>query len=469
MPSRTDLSRLATWLFFWLPLALHATEKPNILLILADDLGYADPSFTAGADAIIATPNIDRIAKEGVRLDRFYVCPVCSPTRVGTLTGRWPITMGFQESALPPWRDRGLEADVSTLPEILAEQGYTRRACIGKWHIGHLKKRYWPTYQGFNHFYGHLNGGIDYFEHTSVGERDWFREEESVDEPGYTTDLLTDDAIHYIEASVKAEEPFFIYLPYNAPHSPFQAPEDELAAIEGYEGKKKIYAAMVRSLDKGIGRILDALDTHGIAENTLVLFFSDNGGVKQVSSNAPYRGGKFSVLEGGVRVCASARWPDGGISDGHVVSGEPIGYIDVLPTLCAAAGMDRDAYDPNHVIDGINVLEVLRGNSDAPSRDWFHYLFQSPMWNTRSVMRYPYKLIWTRQLDQSGALVQKRIELYDLDNSPDESNDIAEEHPEKVRKLLDRIDSFLERQVDPIGHYESGKEGFVPPRNWVVP
>lgn len=436
-------------------------SKPNILLIIADDLGNADVSFNSGKNALIKTPGIDRIAQEGVRLERFYACPVCSPTRVGTMIGRWPITLGLMGAVIPPWRKRGIEPEVITLPEILSENGYQRRAIIGKWHLGHASRKFLPLNQGFNHFYGHLNGAIDYFSHLREGENDWFRNEAPIFEKGYATDLLAAEADRFIRESHSQNEPFFIYLPFNAPHSPFQAKEEDIKKVKNLSGKQQVYAAMVQSMDRGIGQILETLDELKIADNTFVLFFSDNGGVKKVTSPSVLRDGKFSVYEGGIRVCAAARWPDGGILGGKSISSTPIGYIDVLPTLCSVAGINLEPYEKD--LDGQNVLEIMRGSNKEPKRPWFSLIDQDGRTSQMAVIQEPYKLVV--KIDKTN---NERInELYDL-RQPSEQNNLAYTMPEKVKELTTLLKRFQALQVNPMPPYRKGKKGFKPPKNWVI-
>lgn len=436
-------------------------------MIVADDLGYADLSFGAKGEALIQTPSTDRLAKEGVILNRFYACPVCSPTRVGTLTGRWPISLGLMKAVLPPWRERGLEPELMTLPKILAENGYKRRAIIGKWHLGHAKKKYTPNQQGFSHFYGHLNGAIDYFTHERENENDWHRNENPVFEKGYATDLLAKETVNYISESVAQNEPFFIYLPFNAPHSPFQAPEEEIENIKNLKGTKQIYAAMVKSMDKGIGKILDKLDELKIADDTFILFYSDNGGVNKVSSPNHLRDGKFSVYEGGTRVVSAARWPNGGIKGGKTIDSKPIGYIDVLPTICAAAGIDFEKYRSQHKIDGQDVLSVMQGNSKGPDRLWHSYIHQNPSKEYYSVIKEPYKLVIKIPM-KKGKKGKEIVELFNLNNLPLEKENIAANHPELVEELKKEIDKFQAKQKNPLPFYGVGREGFKAPKNWII-
>ena len=397
-------------------------------------------------------------------LSRFYACPVCSPTRIGTMTGKWPNRLGLMKAVIPPWRDRGIEPEILTLPEILAENGYSRRAVFGKWHMGHSQKKYLPLSQGFTHFYGHLNGAIDYFTHEREGENDWHRNEQSIHEKGYSTNLLAEETSRYIAESVTLKEPFFIYLPLNAPHSPFQAPEEEIAEIDGLKGVKRTYAAMIKSMDKGIGRILDKLDELKISDNTFILFYSDNGGVNKVSFPNHLKGGKFTVYEGGTRVVAAAKWPKGGISGGQKIDSNPIGYIDVLPTVCAVAGIDISKYSSVHHFDGENVLDAMRGKAKGPERPWFSYIHQNPAQEFYSVIQGSYKLV----LKASQGKAAPKIELYNLNDLPLESKNIAGQYPEVTQKLMTQIETFKKSQQNPLPFYGTGRKGFKAPKDWVI-
>ena len=252
-----------------------ADGRPNIVLILADDLGWNDVSYHGGD---IPTPAIDRIATEGVELDRFYACPVCSPTRAGLMTGRYPIRFGMQRAVCRPFLEVGVPAAEETLPEMLARAGYRQRGIAGKWHIGHAFRRFHPLNQGFTSFVGHYNGNIDYYTHFREGQLDWHRGFESNVDEGYSTDLIADEAVRFIDQHAAAG-PFFLYVPFNAPHTPLQGPDQWLAPFSAVEDEnRRIYMAMVAAMDAAIGRILEALQRSGVEDDTLVWFASDNGG-----------------------------------------------------------------------------------------------------------------------------------------------------------------------------------------------
>ena len=468
------------------PAAPVSAPLPNIVLIVPDDLGRHDVSFHGGE---IATPNIDRIAAEGVRLERFYSAPVCSPTRAGLMTGRYPIRFGLMRAVIAPWRDYGMDISEVTLPEVLARAGYEHRGIFGKWHLGHFDRKYHPLRRGFTEFVGH-NTAVDYFTKEREGERDWSHDYDSVDEEGYVTDLLADHAVRFIDRHAGGEAPLFLYVPFSAPHSPLQAKEEDLpryadleplepprgweestagrplAADERRRNGRRVHAAMVHSLDEGVGRILDAIDGHGIADNTLVLFFSDNGGSVGIGDNGPYRGAKGSVFEGGTRVAAAARWPAGNVEGGGRIEA-PVAYIDVLPTLMGIAGIEDHGGKP---LDGVDVGDVLTGESDAgPERDLYSFIAQlDPEREQVSVTEGEWKLaIVGPPLVREGAADVSRTMLFRLDDDPLEQRDVAAEHPDLVARLLEKAADFRALQPpNPVAPFFAGREDFQPPPNW---
>jgi len=441
-----------------------AARQPSILILLADDLGYRDVSFNGGQ---IPTPAIDRIAREGANLTQFYACPVCSPTRAGLMTGRWPLRMGIMRSVIPPWRRWGLPPGEQTMAELVAGAGYAHRGIIGKWHLGHSAAEQHPLRCGFTHFYGHYNGAIDYWTHLREGEVDWHRNHQTLHETGYSTDLLGAEAVRFIE-KVPDDEPFFLYVPFNAPHGPYQAHEADVARFAHLANpRRRIYAGMVVAMDRAVGRILDTLDDRDMAENTFVLFFSDNGGIVGHGDNGPLRGGKVQVYEGGTRVCAAARWPAGEIAGGKKIDGR-IGYIDVYPTVKRIVGL-ADAPDPNP-LDGVDVLDVMRGTADAPVRDWFSYIHQSAPTEALAVIRPPYKLVVHGPgVLLPGAKTKSKVELFEIDTDENERVNLADQQPKTVDRLMAALRTFLSWKLDGVTAYGDGRAGFTPPKDWVIP
>ena len=321
--------------------ASAAPAKPNVLILLADDLGWHDIGYH-GAE--IRTPNIDRLATQGTRFERAYSFPVCSPTRSGFMTGRSPMRLGTGYTVIRPWSSFGIPTEERFLPQAFHDAGY-QTSMAGKWHLGHAYKKFLPFNRGFDNTYGHVNGAIDYFTHERDGGLDWSRNGVSVREEGYSTFLFGDETIKRIRTRDKTR-PFFHYLAFNAPHEPLQAPP---ALIDSYAHIKDIrrrrYCAMTDALDQTIGRVLATLDEEGIAGNTLVLFFSDNGGpIIGGATNTPLRGAKASTFEGGIRVPTVMRWP-GKIKAG-ALSNQVMTMMDYYPTMAAAAGIDPGPHRP---------------------------------------------------------------------------------------------------------------------------
>ncbi len=429
--------------------AAAAAERPNIVVLVADDLGWGDVGYHG---ANIRTPNLDRLADQGVRLERFYACSICTPTRAGLLTGRYPIRFGLMRAVIPPWRNAGLPADEATLPERLADAGYEHRGCFGKWHLGHRKMKYHPLRQGFTRFEGHYNGAIDYFTHKREGEVDWHVGYEPSDRSGYTTDLIADAAVRFIRDHAGGESPFFCYVPFNAPHAPLQAPEDAIAAYEElkWNGKpaperRRTYAAMVTLMDRGVGRILEALDETGVREQTLVWFFSDNGGTGRFGDNGPLRGTKQDVFEGGVRTPSVVRWP-GGLPSGRIVE-SPIAYIDLLPTLLRVAGVEDPGGKP---LDGLDVLDVLRGEGDTFGRELYHYWGQrGPDRERIALMDWPWKLVVLGpSVADPSAKKDRRKLLFRLDRDRGEEESLTKKHPDRVDRMYERLAEFRRLQPD---------------------
>ena len=249
-------------------------NRPNIVFILADDLGRADVGFNGGKE--IKTPHIDKLAASGARLEQFYVQPVCSPTRAALMTGRYPMRHGLQVGVVRPWAQYGLPLDERTLPQALREAGYAT-AIVGKWHLGHFERAYLPTARGFDHQYGHYNGAIDYFRHDREGGHDWHRDDRASYDEGYSTHLLAEDAVKFINENA-GRKPFFLYVPFNAVHAPHQTPEKYKEAYASLPEPRRTYAGMLAAMDEAVGRIIAALDEKGLRRDTIIIFSSDNGG-----------------------------------------------------------------------------------------------------------------------------------------------------------------------------------------------
>lgn len=443
------------------------SRQPNIVILVADDLGWADVGYQG---AKTATPHIDRLSRQGVRLSTFRTSPLCSPTRAGLMTGRWPIRYGMGDSVITPWRRYGLPTTEQTIAEMLGKAGYSRRGVFGKWHLGHYEKKLLPLNRGFTRFYGFYNGYVDYFTHKREGELDWHSDFEASHDQGYTTDLIGRAAAAFVAES-RPDEPFFLYVPFSAAHSPVQAKPEDLARYAHIaEPDRRIYAAMVDSLDQAVGTVLAAIDAKGIAKDTFVLFFSDNGGVSRYGSNSPWRGDKGGVHEGGVRVPAVVRWPAG--FDGGREVQAPMGYIDVYPTVKRLAGLTGP--DPNP-LDGLDMLDVIRGAAPAPSRDWFTYIAQGApeaiaiddgAW--KLVVRGGSVLDVTLAKGAASPAGAPSVELFRLDKDPGETTSLVVEHPDVAARLLERLQRFRRLRMDGVPDFREGSEGFKAPKEWMI-
>jgi len=344
----------ASVLVFFLALPTQAQDKPNIVIILADDLGNADLGYRGSE---IKTPNIDKLADEGMRLESFYGMPLCTPARASLMTGRYPMRTGLQTFVIFPGHTYGLPTEETTLPQALKEADY-KTVMVGKWHLGHADRKYWPQNRGFDHFYGNLVGEVDYFTKDRGGIIDWQRNGKFLEEEGYYTTQIGDEAVKLIEEK-DPNKPLFLYFASLAPHSPYQAPQEYIDAYKDVfkDETKQNYAAMITELDNQVGRIVEALEKKGIRDNTLIFFASDNGGKLAGSVSAPgtgaaktppasngkFRDGKASLYEGGIRVPAIMNWP-GKIKPG--VTNEPMHMVDVMPTILKLAGGHGDSERP---------------------------------------------------------------------------------------------------------------------------
>ena len=434
--------------------------QPNIIIMLADDLGWADVGFR-GSD--IKTANIDRLAQEGMRLERFYAMPICTPTRAALMTGRDPMKLGAAYAGFQPWDNGGVSPSEHFMPESFNAAGYDT-AMIGKWHLGRSIEQHTPNARGFDHFVGHLNTQIDYFDFKVVGGYDLQENGASIDRAGaYATDLHAEEAVRYLTQIRDKEKPFFLYVPFLAPHSPMQAPKELEAQYPRRLNKpfpKKTYAAMVHSLDTAIGKILDSLDAQGLAENTIVLFFSDNGGMSAFgASNKPLRGGKLTSFEGGVRVNAVMRYPRalaaGGIYD------DKLSVLDLFPTLSAAANVTRGGAK---TIDGQDRWQALIGEDPAPREGALYFASNSPIYNRfhLSVIDGNWKLV--QEIDHKNTSTKVKNFLFDLAADPYEKKNLANDNPARVKSLAKKINDW--RAKHPINGV---RVGIAPHPGWRAP
>lgn len=421
-------------------------SKPNIVFIMADDLGWADVAFHGGN---APTPNLDRLAREGLELTQHYVAPVCSPTRTGLMTGRCWSRFGVTN----PQNERALPWDTVTLPRALKSIGYD--TCLtGKWHLGSLPEQ-GPNHFGFDHSYGSLAGGVSPWNHRykqGPFTQTWHRHEKLLEEPGHVTDLIAAEAVRWIES--RGATPFFLYVPFTAVHLPIKEPDEWLRRVpDSIQGDvPRHYAAGVMHLDSAVGRIIATLEKKGCRDKTLVIFTSDNGGStvenndlkypddncpsgKLVGNNKPWRGEKGSLYEGGTRVPTVVSWPSR-VKPGKVHS--PVQITDWMPTLCALAG-DRPDRDLNW--DGTNIAALLTEHAELPDRPLYAV---APGWRSRSLRLGDWKLI-THEDKNS-----RKVELFDLASDPGESKNQAEQQPDRVQQLLTKLNEAASRDRDSV-------------------
>jgi arylsulfatase A-like enzyme len=437
--------------------AMAADVRPNIVVILADDLGREDCGFMGGK--AIKSPNIDKLAAAGSKLDAFYVQPVCSPTRAALMTGRYPMRHGLQVGVVRPWAQYGLPLNEQTLPQGLKDAGYATAIC-GKWHLGHFEPKYLPTQRGFDLQYGHYNGQIDYYTHMRDGGFDWHRNDTACKDEGYSTHLVAKEAVKFVNENA-GKKPFFLYVPFNAVHAPHQAPESYMQPYGDLKGERKKYAGMLAAMDEAIGRIADAVDKAGVRKNTLFIFSSDNGGPQPgvVTDNGKYRAGKGTLYEGGTRVAAFATW-DGKIPAGGTVT-EPLHMVDWYPTLLKLAGAKLEQKLP---LDGLDAWPTIAEGKPTPHASIL--LNTTP---TGGAVRVgDWKLVLkngTDDPDGAPAKAEKEsVELFNLKDDPYEKANLAEKNPEKVKELRATLAGYAKQAVAPKAAPKA--KGFVTPKVW---
>lgn len=446
-------------LLFCLPLLLLAgparAGAPHVVYFLADDLGYADVGWHGKQ---IPTPNLTRLALAGARLERFYVQPVCSPTRAALMTGRYPMRHGLSVGVVRPWAQYGLPLTERLLSQALKDAGY-RTALVGKWHLGHHQPEYLPTRRGFDHQYGHYNGMIDYTTHVRDGGFDWHRDDKACRDEGYSTHLIAKEAVRLIEAH-DGKKPLFLYVPFNAPHAPYQVPEKYTKDLDpSLKGQRRQFAGMIAALDEAVGQIVAAIEKKKMTDDTLFVFSSDNGGVAPgtVADNTPLRGGKGTLYEGGVRAPAFASWR-GRIKGGTVVE-EPMHAVDWYPTLVNLAG---GSLEQKTALDGKDQWPTLTQGKPSPHAA----LLLNAAPRGGAVRAGDWKLI----LGGAGSGAEEKgkkedaVELYDLKADPAEKRNRAADEPERVKRLRALYDGYAKEMVQPKNAPKA--KGFVAPKVW---
>ena len=421
-------------------------KKPNFIVIMTDDQGYGDLSCMGNTDFV--TPNIDSLAKSGVRFTDWYAgSPVCSPSRACLMTGRYPGNAGVRAILAGHRKASGLTPKVPTLASALKKEGYQTNL-VGKWHLG-LAEECRPNRNGYDYFYGFMAGCIDYYSHifywgmadghTNPTHDLWENDREIYDNGEYFTDLVTRKAVERIRVCGQKEEPFFLFVGYNAPHYPMHAPWKYMDRFAHLPWDRQVMAAMISAVDDGVGDIVDELKRQGIYENTCIFYQSDNGPSRESRNwmdgrEDPYYGGlpgglkghKYSLFEGGIRVPGIFSYP--GKVPGNQVIHEPCGAMDIFPTLLKEAGGNPGDYE----LDGRDIMEVMTQGASSPHREIFWEMEEQT-----AVRRGDYKLVLNGVLEE-GEGIQDPVFLSDLSKDPSESRNLAEELPELTRELTEQ-------------------------------
>ncbi len=464
-------------------LAVAVQDRPNVIVIVADDLGWSDVGFHGNTQ--IDTPALDRLATEGVQLDRFYTTPICSPTRAALMTGRDPMRLGVAYGVIMPWHNFGVHPDETFLPELFLGAGY-QTAMVGKWHLGHAQQTYHPNNRGFEHFYGHLHTEVGYYPpFANQGGKDFQLNGVSIEADGYETFLLGKEVSRYI-AERDPARPFFVYMPFIAPHTPLDAPQelqDKYADLKDTRkparsyntdssrninrlmlrpSARPMYAAVVDAMDQSIGMVLDTLDAEGIADNTIVLFFSDNGGAAYATGgadNVPLRGGKGETFEGGIRVVSVVRWPERLQAGGKMQS--IMSVMDVLPTLAAAADIDSETH---FELDGRNMLPAIESGKPIARDEYLFFASETPIRGRFNLTAFNDEWKLVQEMVQGLSSIDVSNYLFRISEDPYEYNNLAQAHPDIVAEMAEAIHYW--RTLYPVAGLN---HELVPPPGWRAP
>ena len=459
-----------------------AAERPNIVVIVADDLGWADVGYHGGN---IDTPSLDRLAEQGVQLNRFYTTPICSPTRAALMTGRDPMRLGVAYGVIMPWDNIGVNPAEHFMPESFGAAGY-QTAMVGKWHLGHAQMTYHPNERGFEHFYGHLHTEVGFYPpFANVGGKDFQVNGVTADDEGYETYLLADEVSRYIRER-DTQKPFFIYMPFIAPHTPLDAPAElqekykdidtdlpparsnqtdstrRISKMLMRESARPMYAAVVDGMDQAIGQVLNTLDEEGLSDNTIVLFFSDNGGAAYSyggADNAPLRGGKGETFEGGIRVVSLMRWPEK--LQGGQIFDQVMTVMDVFPTLADAAGVDPlNTFE----FDGSSLWSSISEGTTHTREDMIMFASEIPIYGSFKLTAFDntWKLVQEMEQDQLSTTVTNY--LFKIADDPNEYNNLAAEYPDIVVSMSKAISEW--RALHPVSGTRSV---LIPPPGWRAP
>lgn len=438
-------------------------ERSNILFILCDDLGYSDVGFNGGKD--VKTPSLDTLAANGTMLTAAYVAhPFCGPSRAALMTGRYPHLIGAQFN-LPRTGERGhktkgVPIEEPFLSSILQKAGYYTGA-VGKWHLGHATK-FHPNNRGFDDFYGFLGGGHRYFpiqyqaayqqEVEKGTEHIWDyitpleHNGKEVKEAEYLTDAFSREAVRFVNDAAQKDNPFFLYLAYNAPHSPLEAKEEDIAKFTHIKDKKRrTFAAMVYAIDRGVGQIVETLKVNGQFENTLIVFLSDNGGKLALGgTNFPLAAGKGSTHEGGYRTPMFFHWPKKVASNKKYVY--PVSALDFYPTFIQLAGA---TIPKGKILDGKNIWKDFEENKNPREGEMIYVLRH----------REGYTDVGARQDEWKALRVsRKKWQLFNIEQDIGEKNDLSEEHPERLKKMVENTKAWSDKHLPPLWFYNDQTE-----------
>jgi arylsulfatase A-like enzyme len=445
------MNRLLSLLIFFMASLAQADDRPNFVIIMVDDMGYEGVSCFG--NPYFKTPEIDRLAAEGMRLTDFHSSgTVCSPTRAGLLTGRYQQRAGIEAVIVAdpnhPEHLKGLQKSEVTFAELLQSAGYAT-GLIGKWHQGYVRNSedYHPQNHGFDRFIGHHSGNIDFYSHLSQSnEHDWWHGRKKTKEDGYVTDLINRYSLEFIEQN--KDQPFCLYIPHLAIHNPVQMRGDPVRRTEG-EGwnrwkptdeneRIEKYRGMTLPIDEGVGQIREKLVSLGIDHKTLVLFFSDNGAASDFpSGSSKLRGNKGSVYEGGHKVPLIAWWP-GRIKAGSK-SDVPGITLDVMPTLLSLAGVEPPADRP---LDGSDLSPLLLNQHSLPERPLYWASLGNGGDRSEAMREGPWKLVVHHPKARKGSFENEQLELYRLDEDPSEKTDLADAEPDRAADMLKRLKSW---------------------------
>lgn len=417
------------------------TKRPNIVIIVSDDQGNADAGYQR-KPAQVSTPSLDKLAADGIVFTNGYASAyVCAPTRAGLLTGRYQQRFGFYRA---PDSRQGLPLAEITLAEVLKEHGYHTGA-FGKWHLG-LTEEYHPGSRGFDEFYGFLgHGAHDYFDLSIKENPDDFhhaiyRNFTAISDTGYLTDNLAREASAFIKTNAKKENPFFLYLPFNAVHSPLQAPEKDIKMFNTGDPKRDIQLAMIHRMDVAVGEVIKTLRKEGVYRNTIIFYFSDNGGAKNnKANNLPLRNFKHSVYEGGLRVPFLMSWPK---EIKPSVCNEPVISLDIMPTICAALDIRLPT---EKTYDGRNLLSAIHGESLEPLHRLLYFDGNDETWAVREGK-------WKLLLSKEGTL-----QLYNLEEDLGEQSNLALLYPDRVHALKTKYKQWRSEMGTPMSKRKKAK------------